>query len=120
MINFISDLPENIVGVKVSGDVTKKEYEDDFTPEIEKRLSGKKEIIYLVLLTANLSNIEIGVWWDDFKLAVEHIGHWKKVAIISNQKMINKLVNIMGFILPGKHKGFSLDDYDEAVTWLNQ
>lgn len=119
MIDFISNLPENIIGVKVSGDVTKEEYEKEFIPEMNKRIAGKSTINYLVLLTTNVSNIEIGAWWDDFKMAIEHIGHWRRVAIISNQKMINKLISIMGFLLPGKHKGFSLNEYDEAVFWLN-
>ena len=119
MMDFISSLPENIIGIKVSGNVTKKEYEDEFIPEMNKRIAGKSAINYMVLLATNVSNIEIGAWWDDFKMAVEHIGHWRKVAIISDQKMINKLIPIVGSVLPGKHRAFSLNEYDEAIFWLN-
>lgn len=118
MIEFINNLPENVVGIKVSGTVTKKEYEDKFTPEMKERLSGKKEINYLVLLSTKLSNFEAGVWWDDFKLALEYYSRWRKVAIVSDDVTVARLMNLAGFMIPGKHKCFSLSEYEMAVAWL--
>lgn len=120
MIEFINNLPGKVVGIKVSGEVTKKEYEDKFTPEMKERLSDTKEINYLVLLNTSLSNFEAGVWWDDLKLTLEYFRRWRRVAIVSDETTVAKLMHFAGFMIPGKHKCFSLSDYDRAVNWLNE
>lgn len=118
MIEFINGLPSNVVGISLTGEVTKVEY-DRVYPEVEKLAEEKGEINYLVKVNTSLKNITAGVWWDDFKLALKHFSKWKKIAIVTDEKVIDNLADTLGFAYPGESKTFSLAAYDEAVDWVS-
>lgn len=118
MIKFLKDLPANVTGIELTGEITKAQYDEVF-PEIDRLAKREGEINYLVKLNTPLKNITAGVWWDDFKLAMRHFSKWHRMAIITNDKVIDKLADIFGFAFPGEAKTFGMAEYTEAVTWVS-
>jgi hypothetical protein len=117
MIEFLNNLPGRVIGVILSGEVTKEQY-DRVYPRIEELAKSEGEINYLVKVATPLKNITAGTWWDDFKLALKHFSKWRKVAIVTDEKMIDQLADALGFAYPGESKTFSLSQFDEAVKWV--
>jgi hypothetical protein len=42
-----------------------------------------------------------------------------KIAIVSNQKGVEWFSDLFRFFIPGKSKGFALNELDEAVKWIS-
>lgn len=72
-----------------------------------------------MVVKTDIANLGVGVWWDDFKMAIKHFSKWNKIAIVSDHDLIKKLANIFGFAYPGEARGFKLNQYDEAYNWVS-
>jgi hypothetical protein len=119
MIKFIENLPADVVGVELTEEITKEEYDSTVVPKMTELAKQVGEINYLVVLKSSISQLEAGVWWDDFKMAFSHFKKWHKIAIISDQSTIRTLTDIFGFAYPGESKTFDLDQYNKAVSWVS-
>lgn len=120
MLHIIENLPRNVVGIEVTGEVTKEEYDAVIVPKIDTLAEQQGEINYLVVLEADINAFSAGVWWDDFKMALKHFSKWNKVAIVTDQQGIAKFTDLFSFAFPGESKGFKFNEYDKAVNWVSE
>lgn len=118
MIEQLNDLPENVVGFKASGKVTKDEYDTILIPVVDKMADATGKINYLFVLDTDISNLSAGAWYDDIKVGLKHLFQWHKIAIVSDQKGVNKFTDIFGHLMPGEVKSFMLAELETAKTWL--
>jgi hypothetical protein len=119
MINFINHLPEKVIGIEVTSDITKEEYDVKVVPKMNELANTQGEINYLIVLKTDISAFDAGVWWDDFKMALNHFTKWDKVAIVTDHEMIKTVTHLFGFAFPGEHKTFKLAEYENALTWVS-
>jgi hypothetical protein len=120
MLKFLENLPENTIAIEVSGDVTKDQYEALVVPKMDELAKRQGEINYVVVLKSGLGSFTAGVWWDDFKMALAHLGKWRKVAIVTDEKIVENVTKIFGFAFPGDHRVFKLSKQDQAIAWASK
>jgi hypothetical protein len=120
MIEQISGLPENIVGFKATGKVSKEEYDTILIPAVDKLANDTVKIRYLFVLDTDISNMSAGAWYDDLKVGLKHLLYWKKIAIVSDQPGVNKITDISSFVLPGEVKSFTIKELVIAKQWLSE
>lgn len=120
MLHIIENLPRHVVGIEVTGEVTKDEYDSVIVPRIHSLAEQQGEINYLVVIKTDINAFSGGVWWDDFKMAIQHFSKWNKVAIVTDQQGITKFTDLFSFAFPGESKGFKLDEYDKAINWVSE
>jgi hypothetical protein len=119
MIEQIENLPENVVGFRASGKVTKDEYDTILIPAVDKQANETGKLRYLFVLDTDVSNLTGGAWYDDIKMGLKHLLQWKKIAIVSDQKGVNKFTNVFGHVMPGEVKAFTIAELATAKTWLS-
>lgn len=61
MIQLIKDLPEHVVGIELTGEVSKEEYHAVYA-EVEKLARREGTINYLVVVNTEVKNLAAGVW----------------------------------------------------------
>jgi hypothetical protein len=118
MLQFINDLEPHVVGIHAIGEVTKEDMETVLLPRIDDLVKRQGEINYLLVLETDVKNFTIGAWWDDLKLGLKNFTKWNKIAVVSDQKGVEWFTDAFRFFIPGKSKGFSLDELDEAIKWI--
>jgi hypothetical protein len=118
MLQFINDLEPHVVGIHAIGEVTKEDMETVLLPRIDDLVKRQGEINYLLVLETDVKNFTIGAWWDDLKLGLKNFTKWNKIAVVSDQKGVEWFTDAFRFFVPGKSKGFSLDELDEAIKWV--
>ena len=118
MITFLNELPDNVVGIELTGEITRQQY-DEVYPKVETLAQKQGQINYLVDMKTDFKNITAGVWFDDLKLALKHLSKWHKIAIITDEKIIDNLTEIFSFVFPGESKTFKHSEYDAAVAWVS-
>ncbi|MEJ7683081.1 MAG: STAS/SEC14 domain-containing protein [Segetibacter sp.] len=114
----MKDLPEHVVGVRAVGHVNKNDYEQTLVPAIEKMAREFGEINFLMLLETDISNFTYGAWMQDAKVSLKHFAKWNKIAIVTDQKVIEKISHLFSFVSPAQAKGFSVSDVELAKTWV--
>ena len=121
MLQFINDLPDNVVGIHAIGEVTKDDFETVLIPKLDDLAKRQGEIHYILVLETEVQNFTLGAWWDDLKVGLKHFTKWKKIAIVTDQKAVEWFTsNVFKFIAPGQSKGFPLGQLDEAVKWVTE
>ena len=118
MIEQIKNLPANVVGFR--GTITKEEYDRVLIPAIDRLAAQTGKINYLFVLDTDVSNISAGAWYDDLKVGMSHLSQWRKIAIVSNQPNVNRFTGIVGHVLPGEVKTFTLQELAAAEKWVAQ
>ena len=119
MIEKINDIPSHVAGFKATGKVTKDDYAHVVIPSVEKILKEHGHIHFLLVLDTQVGNFTAGAWMNDALIGVKHLSKWKKMAIVSDQKAVEKITDIISPIMPGESKGFSLKDIEEAKKWVS-
>ena len=119
MLQFIKGLPPHVVGIHAIGEVTKEDVERVLMPKIEDLVKRQGEINYLLVLETNIQNFTAGAMWvNDVKVGLKNFTKWNKIAVVSDQKVVEWFSDIFRFFIPGKSKGFPLSELDDAVKWI--
>jgi hypothetical protein len=118
MLQFIKDLEPHVVGIHAIGEVTKEDIENVLILRIDELAKRQGEINYLLVLETDVQNWTAGAWWNDIKVGLKNFTKWNKIAVVSDQKAVEWFSNAFKFFIPGKSKGFALNQLDEAVAWV--
>lgn len=120
MLQQIQNLPAHVAGVHATGEVTKEDMETVLIPLLDSLVERKDKINYILVLETPVQNFTLGAWWDDLKLGLKNFTHWNRIAIVSDQKAVEYFSDVFRFFVPGKSKGFSLDELQEAYDWISE
>ncbi len=120
MLQIMDEMPSHVVGIHAIGEVSKEDYESVLIPHIEDLARRRHELNYLLVLDTDVGNFSAAAWWEDFRLALKHFSQWNKVAIVTDQKGVEWFADVSRFFIPGKVKGFELEELEEAKKWVTQ
>ena len=120
MIEVITDLPERVLGVKASGEVSANDYKTVLVPAIEEKLTKHKKARLLYVLGDEFEGYTSGAAWEDAKVGMKHLTSFERVAVVTDVDWIEKMVKAFGFALPGEVRVFDDDDLDEARIWISE
>jgi hypothetical protein len=120
MIELLPDLPDHVVGIVASGQVTASDYETVLVPAIEAKLAGHGKLRILYQLGPAFTGFTVGAMWDDLKLGVAHLKAWEKVAVVTDVDWIANATRLFGFAMPCPVKAFSNEKIAEAALWVDE
>jgi SpoIIAA-like len=63
-------------------------------------------------------SLDPGAAWEDFKVGMENITLWERVAVLTDVGWIKHTVQLFGFLMPGVTKLFSGADAEQARAWI--
>jgi hypothetical protein len=118
MIEILADFPDNVVAASAHGVVTKRDYQDMFAPRVELTLKRHPKIRCYYELGREFSSMEAGAMWEDFKIGVEHLSRWERVAVVTDVDWIGHAVNVFRFLMPGEVRVFAVSDAPAAREWI--
>lgn len=119
MLTIIPNLPDHVFGVRASDEVTQDDLKQVLLPGLEALSKRYKEIYYLLVLETDVQNFTAGAWIQDLIAGVKHLTQWKKMAIVTDQKSVEKFTDIFSYVSPGEAKGYELSELPQAIDWLS-
>jgi hypothetical protein len=119
MIEVISGLPSNVVGVRAVGWVRATDYESVLVPAVEAALKVHDKIRLYYDLGSDFKGIELGAMFEDMRIGLSKLAHWDRVAVITDVGWIQRAVSVFRFLVPGHAKVFPTAQADEALHWIS-
>jgi hypothetical protein len=118
MISLIAGFPETVLAARCEGHVTRKDYEEVLIPAVDAALQrhGKLRLYYEV--APEFTGIDTGAVWDDFRIGVEHLSRWERMAVVTDVGWIRQAVNAFRFLMPGALRVFPVSEIDAARRWI--
>ena len=112
-------MPSYVAGFTATGKVSKEDYDAVIVPEIERVDKQHGHIHFLMVLETPVKDFSIGAWMQDAWQGLKHYRGWKKIAIVTDEKGVEKFTDVFSAVVPGKAKGFTLAELAEAKAWVS-
>ncbi len=62
--------------------------------------------------------MEPGAIWDDFKVGMEHLLRWERIAVVTDVDWIRYTIRAFTFVIPGVTKVFPVNEEAKAREWI--
>jgi SpoIIAA-like len=119
MIEYLNDLPPNMVGFRATGQVSANDFKEVLLPKVNDILAFTSKLNYLLVLDTALSNFTVGAWYMDLVLGIKYFCQWNRIAIVTDVDSIRRFTNLHTWFMPGKYKGFEMKDIQLAIDWVS-
>ena len=120
MIKNLSKTNENLAVFEVSGSISKEDYERVIFPVLEELHAQNDKLNMVYIMDAKISDYSFGAMWEDALVGMKYFSKWHRVALVSDNSNLNKTVDFLSKLLPGKFKGFAKSDQEEAIHWAKR
>ena len=120
MIEIMKDLPKNVLGISAEGKITADDYVKIIIPALEEMLKSNKTFRLLYYIGPDFTGIELGAFFDDVKVAFKHISALERIAIISDNPLINSFAKFFRHLISCESRVFNNKDLGEAKKWIQQ
>ena len=114
MIEIIAGLPNNVVGIAVTGRVTKKDCYDVLMPAMENSVKGHDKIRLYYEINSRFP----GAAWDDLNIGIEHFPPCERIAIVTDVGWVRYMVKALRFLIPGEIEVFATVRASEGRAWI--
>ena len=118
MIEKLGGFPSDVLGFVAKGVVTRRDYEDVLVPAVEQALKTHDKLRLYYEIAPDFSAIEPGAMWEDFKIGMQHLLHWERIAVVTDVEWIAHSIRAFAFMMPAAVRVFPLKGAAEARKWL--
>jgi hypothetical protein len=118
VIEAIEGLPAPVVGLRVSGEVTREDYERVLLPAVAAMREGHEKIRLLYVLGDDFESYSAGAMWEDAKLGAHSLLAWERIAVVTDAEWIRHLFAAFRWMMPGEIRVLGMDREDEARAWI--
>jgi SpoIIAA-like len=119
MIEVLPDMPEGVVGFRVSGRVRGDDLRE-FKPVWEESLKTG-EIRIVEVIASDYEGFGPGGLVEDLKLGFgalfQHHSEFKRVAVVSDKEWVAHMLHALAWMVPGELALFHLDELERAKKW---
>lgn len=118
MIETLDGFPDNVVAVAARERITRQDYLDVLIPKVDAALArgGKVRLYYEI--GADMTGVDAGAAWEDFRLGVEHLSRWERMAVVTDIEWISRTINVFRIFMPGQLRVFPLSEAEAARRWI--
>lgn len=81
---------------------------------MEEALKDHKKVRLYYEIGADFKGIDPGAIWKDFKVGMEHMTRWERIAVVTDINWIRHTIQIFSFIIPGEIAIFPLSEVTKA------
>ena len=118
MIEQLTDFPDNVLAFVCKGQVTKSDYDTVLVPAVMNALKTHDKLRLYYETAADFGGIDPGAMWADFKVGMEHLTRWERIALVTDIDWIKYTMQFFSFMMPGATKLFPLSQAAEARAWI--
>jgi hypothetical protein len=118
MIETLGGFPDNVVGFRAGVHVSRQDYETVLIPSVEAAFKQHPSLRLYYQLDSDFEGMGPGAMWEDFKVGMEHVRHWERIALVTDVDWIGSAMKVFSFLMPGDVRLFSLSDASQAREWI--
>jgi len=118
MIEQLMNFPEQVLAFVCKGRVTRADYDAVLVPAVINALKSHDKVRLYYETAADFVGIDPGAIWEDFKVGMEHLSRWERVAVVTDIEWIKQTMRFFSFLMPGAMKSFPSSQTAEAHAWI--
>ncbi len=119
MIELLPDMPEGVIGIRVSGRVQGDDLRE-FKPAMDELLNTG-EIRIVEVIASDYQGFGPGGLVEDLKMGFgalfQHHSAFKRIAVVSDKEWVAHTLHALAWMVPGELAIFGLDEIERAKEW---
>ncbi|OBJ07353.1 STAS/SEC14 domain-containing protein [Mycobacterium sp. 1465703.0] len=119
MIEVLSDMPDGVTGIRVSGRLRGDELRE-IKPALGEALKAG-EIRIVEVIASDYEGFGRGGLVEDLKLGLgtvlPHHSAFKRIAVVSDKEWVAHTLHALSWMVPGELAVFGLDELERAKEW---
>jgi hypothetical protein len=119
MIEVLPDMPDGVIGFRVSGRLLGDDLRE-FKPAMDELLKTG-EIRIVEVIASDYAGFGPGGLAQDLKLGFgalfQHHSAFKRIAVVSDKEWVTHTLHALAWMVPGDLALFSLDELEAAKRW---
>jgi hypothetical protein len=120
MIEQLSGFPENVLGLRISGHVTREDYQTVVIPAVEAAFKREPKLDIYCQVESDFAGLELAALWDDLKVGLGNLRRWNRIAVVTDLEWIGNALKVFGFLKPGQAQVFPLSRAGQARAWITE
>jgi hypothetical protein len=100
MIEVQSGTQENLLEVHMKAPITDEDYSEVLMPALDAALAKGEKLRMLVVIDADMTDFTMGALWDDAKMGIGNWSGFERVAIVTANKAMTRLVRSFSILMP--------------------
>jgi SpoIIAA-like len=122
MIERIADMPAGTLGFKLTGHVTRDDYQRVLLGPLRDAVEREERVRLLIQIGPGFGEFEPGAIVEDMRigwgLGIRHHDAWERTAIVTDDEWIARAGRMFAWMIPGDVRVHPLTEADEARAWL--
>ncbi len=118
MLTIIEGLPDHVIGIRINDKLRAADYETQLIPLVNEKLERHHKLDLLCCIDGEWKGMEAGAVWQDLRLGLGRIGHWARMAVVSDIKWLENAIKLFGLFSPGELRHFDSAAYAAANDWV--
>jgi hypothetical protein len=118
MLTIIEGLPDRVIGIRITDKLRAEDYETQLIPLVNEKLASHPRLDLLCCIDGEWKGMEAGAVWQDLRLGLGKIGHWARMAIVTDIGWMENAIKLFRLFSPGELRHFGSDDYEAAKAWV--
>jgi stage II sporulation SpoAA-like protein len=119
MIELLQDMPDGVIGIRVSGRVRGDDLRT-FKPAMDELLNTD-ELRIVEVIASDYEGFGPGGLVEDLKIGFgalfRHHSAFKRIAIVTDKEWVAHTLHALAWMVPGELALFGLDELESAKQW---
>ena len=118
MLTINEGLPDHVIGIRITDKLRAEDYETQLIPLVNGKLENHQKLDLLCCIEGEWKGMEAGAVWQDLRLGLGKIGHWARMAVVTDIKWMENVIKLFRLFSPGELRHFNSVDYEVAREWV--
>ena len=118
MLRRMTDMPAGTLGFEAIGEVEDDDWERMVEPLLRHEIAEGRKVRLMYLLGPDAREVDGDAMTADTGFRARHATSFERVAVVSDEDWMRPALGALSFLLPGKAKGFRVQELEAAKTWL--
>jgi hypothetical protein len=114
----MTDVPVGTIGFEAVGEVDDDDWEEAVEPVLRREIADGRKVRLLYVLGPAARDVEGDAIKAGSEFRARHASSFDRLAVVSDEDWIRPALRALSFLMPGKSKGFRVNEIDDAKTWL--
>jgi hypothetical protein len=114
----MTNMPAGTIGFEAIGEVEDDDWERTVEPVLRHEIADGRKVRLMYLLGPDARAIDDDAMTADTGFRARHATSFERVAVVSDEDWMRPALGALSFLLPGKAKGFRVQELGAAKAWL--
>ena len=117
MLEILPESQANILGVKATGKLTSREFQEVLVPRLKALIQEHGRVRVLFFLDEDIQGWDLEALQQD-GFGREHLKAFQRIAVVGASWQVSLQMKLIAFLISGEVRNFSRVELPEAWTWI--